>query len=115
MSLVSCLSSTSYVEFSPNWQSHQLFRRSLIICDSTGIFVTGDTTSLVADTVLSSPGDTFLEAFSAPASGFLCTLSVQLKVPTSNVIASLSIYNDSISSTAIVGGTASSIGAASST
>ena len=105
-------STGSFVNYSPytNSGASRLFRRDIVVCDNGGIYSTGSDSSISLSPSLLKTGDSYLEAFIAPKSGFLCSLSVMISNDPSNLVTSaLYLYNDSTSEISIVNGTAKEV------
>ncbi len=90
-----------------------LYRRDVTaICSNNGTFAAGSNTDLTTAPALQVRDDAYLQAFVSPRNGNLCTLSILIKKPSAETVATLRLYDDTSPQISIVNGTAKEIAAA---
>lgn len=82
------------------------------VCSNNGTFAAGSMTDFASAPLLQVRDDAYLQAFVSPRNGNLCTLSVLIKKPASEAVATLRLYDDTTPQISIVNGTAKEIAAA---
>ena len=107
--------SLDYVSYSPYsaLSSHALYKRQTVTCDNQGIYAAGSSNDFASAPSLDQQDDAYLQAFVSPKAGFLCTLSISVKSPSTEAKATLRLFDDTTAQIAIVNGTASSIASSS--
>jgi hypothetical protein len=90
-----------------------LYRRDVTaVCSNNGTYAAGSMTDFASAPSLQVRDDAYLQAFVSPRNGNLCTLSVLIKKPASEAVATLRLYDDTTPQISIVNGTAKEIAAA---